>query len=280
MGFFHKIKIIILRALGRSIPAPSQSKDYSSKGEINLAQLIKDELPQCRVKRNIIISTADGNAEIDCLVLYKSKLFAIELKSWKGAITERENAFVQYKIDKWTGEVYSKKLKSPFKQLSRAIHLLHKQIRSKTWVNAVVFFEAADSVDAQSDIAWFCDVKKLISYIRNGGEDSPASEADALFSRCICADTLISVKKDRSLQCAVMGESLRFKTRQGEITRKDISRIKVTHHSSYDDLKIELTDGSYRRIKREHHKLRTWSNGYYKNYPLCKLEIIELGREI
>ncbi|MBR5272358.1 MAG: NERD domain-containing protein [Clostridia bacterium] len=274
--FFHKIKIIILRKFGRSLPSTSQAKDYGNLGENNFTALIKKELPQCKVKKNVVISTVDGNAEIDCLVLYKNKVFAVEVKNWKGMITERKNAFVQSKTDRWTGEVHSKKLKSPFKQINRSIFLLRKQIPIQAWVNAVVFFDSADSVDAESDIAWFCNIEKLATYIIHSGEES--SNAEMFFNRCICADTLYSLKKGRTMQGVIMGESLKFKTSQGEISRKDIARIKVSHHTSYDDLKIELTDGSYRRIKQENLKLRVWNNGKYKKYALCKLDLIDLGR--
>ncbi len=274
--FFHKIKIIILRKLGRALPSTSQAKDYGNKGENNFAWLIKEALPQCRVKKNVIISTADGNAEIDCLVIYANKVFAVEVKNWKGTIIERKNNFVQHKVDRWTGEVHSKKLKSPFKQINRSIYLLRKQIPVQAWVNAVVFFDSAESIDAENDVAWFCDIKKLASYIRHNGESSPAAEA--FFSKCICADTLYSLKKGRTMQGVIMGESLKFSTSQGEVSRKDIDHIKINHHPSYDDLKIELVNGTYRRIKEENAKVRVWDNGIYRDYSLSKIELIDLGR--
>ncbi len=83
-------------------------------------------MPDCKIKNNVIIHNSYGNAEIDCLILYKNKIFAVEVKRWKGKIVEKNDCFVQKKIDKRTGEVHIEKRNFPFKQLKRAIYLLRK----------------------------------------------------------------------------------------------------------------------------------------------------------
>ena len=116
-AFFHKIKMGFVRAGESSIPYVNEAKRYGNYGEDEFTYMLRRELPSCKIKRNIVISTAEGNAEIDCLVLYENKLFAIEVKRWKGCLTEREDGFLQEKTDRWTGETHTKLLKSPFKQL-------------------------------------------------------------------------------------------------------------------------------------------------------------------
>ena len=102
----------------RSIPHVSDAKRYGSSKEMAFAYYLQEELPDCKMKQNILIHTDDGNAEIDCLVLYKSKLFAIEVKSWKGNLSGNDEGIVQNKTDRWTDEIHTKYHKSPFKQIT------------------------------------------------------------------------------------------------------------------------------------------------------------------
>jgi hypothetical protein len=124
------------------------------EGEEQLSEKILELIPSCRVKNNIIIRTSEGNAEIDCLVLVGSRLFAIEVKRWKGDIIETDQCMIQKKVDQWTDEIHTKQHKSPFKQLGRAIYFLRNQVKSSAWVNPIVFFEDADSVHIESDGVW------------------------------------------------------------------------------------------------------------------------------
>ena len=137
-AFFHKFKIGFIRASEPTIPYISEAKRYGNKGEDEFTVMLCRALPSCEIKRNIIISTPDGNAEIDCLFLYQNKLFAIEVKRWKGRLTEQNDGFLQEKTDNWTGEMHTKYLKSPFKQLGRASYLLRREIPTKAWVNGLM----------------------------------------------------------------------------------------------------------------------------------------------
>ena len=106
--FFHKVKMGFVRVGETSIPHISSAKRYGNNGEEIFIEKLERFLPDCKIKRNIIINTNDGNAEIDSLVLYENKLFAIEVKRWKGRLTETEQGFIQEKTDRWTGEIHSK----------------------------------------------------------------------------------------------------------------------------------------------------------------------------
>ena len=86
-AFFHKIKMGFVRAGESSIPYVSEAKRYGNYGEDEFTYMLRRELPSCKIKRNVVISTSKGNAEIDCLVFYQNKLFAIEVKRWKGRLT-------------------------------------------------------------------------------------------------------------------------------------------------------------------------------------------------
>lgn len=281
-AFFHKIKMGFVRAGESSIPYVNEVKRYGNSGEDEFTYRLCRELPSCKIKRNVAILTPDGNAEIDCLVLHHKKLFAIEVKRWKGYLTERDDGFLQEKTDRWTGETHTKLLKSPFKQLGRAIYLLRKQIPIKAWVNAVVFFEGdeLESVSAFSDNVWFNRYQDLVDYISNDGKVSFGTSANDFFERCVPADYLYANAWGKSLHCIINRTTLRFKTPQGDISADNIDSICISHHWSYDELHITMADGSIKTITLENAKIQVSDNGRISTYALCKLDYIELGRTL
>ena len=281
-AFFHKIKIGFVRAGESSIPYVNEVKRYGNSGEDEFTYRLCRELPSCKIKRNVAILTPDGNAEIDCLVLHHKKLFAIEVKRWKGYLTERDDGFLQEKTDRWTGETHTKLLKSPFTQLGRAIYLLRKQIPIKAWVNAVVFFEddELESVSAFSDNVWFDRYQDLVDYISNDGKVSFGTSANDFFERCVPADYLYANAWGKSLHCIINRTTLRFKTPQGDISADNIDSIRISHHWSYDELHITMADGSIKTITLENAKIQVSDNGRISTYALCKLDYIELGRTL
>ena len=280
-SFFHKIKTGFARLSGKSIPYISLTKRYGDSGEESFIGKLKTKLPFSRIKRNIIINTSYGNAEIDCLVLYRDKLFAIEVKRWKGHLTETDNGFIQEKTDWWTGEIHSKYQKSPFKQLNRAIHLLRKEISGNVWINSVVYFEddEFEGIFTDSDNTWFNNVNDLVDYIKNNGEITyENNEAKEFFDKCVSSDYLYARSGNNSLHCIITPESLNIQTEQGLVTRKNISQINIIHHFSYDELDITMNDGTHRCAVIENGKITVNDNEKVANYSLCKLDYIEIGR--
>ena len=272
--FFHKIKMFFVRAREYSLPDVDETKCYGNDGEDEFVDMLSRELPFCRIKRNIIIWNVDGCAEIDCLVCYENKLFAIEVKRWKGCITEYEGGFFQEKTDRWTGETHTKILKSPFKQLGRAIFLLRKQVPIQAWVNPIVFFEddELESVSVSSDHVWFDCYQELADYIRNDGKPSFGSSAIAFFEKCISADYLEDVHGNTCC-CLIYRDSLQF----GSIPVDKIVSIHIIHHWYYDELYIKLMDNTERIVALENGKIQYWENGVISSQALCKLDYIELG---
>lgn len=282
-AFFHKIKMGFVRAGESSIPYVDEAKRYGNYGEDKFTYMLHRELPSCKIKRNVIISTPEGNAEIDCLVLHHNKLFAIEVKRWKGNLTERDDGILQEKTDRWTGETHTKLLRSPFKQLNRAIYLLRKQISIKAWINAVVFFEddELESFSAFSDNVWFDHYQNLVDYIGNDGKVSFGTGANDFFEKCVPADYLYANAWKKSLHCIINRATLRFEAPQGRVMPVDrIVSIRISHHWSYDELLITSTDGSQSLISLENAKIQVSDNGYISTYALCKLDYIELGRTL
>ena len=276
-NFFHKIKIGFTRMGEPSLPYTTQAKKYGDWGEDEFVYAIQSCLPDCKIKKNVIIQTLEGNAEIDCLILYKDKIFAIEIKRWKGRLVDRDGNFIQYKRDRWTDEIHTKVHKSPFKQLGRAVYLLRKQIPDNAWINAVVFFEEADYIETESDNVWFDNINELVSHIISDGKSTWGNNASAFFEKCIVADYLYSNSWGKSLHCIICDDSFRFVTSNGTLNRHNIQSISISHHWSYDEVKITTRNGTHHICNIENGSIYVIDNGYKYRYALCKLDYIHLG---
>lgn len=277
-AFFHKIKTGFVRRGESSIPYTPPEKQYGNRGEDGFVSVLKTQLPDCRIKRNVVIQTPEGNAEIDCLILYKAKLFAVEVKRWKGNITETEDGFVQRKTDRWTEEIHTRYHKSPFKQLNRAIYLLRKQIPQNAWINAVVFFEDAENVSANEDYAWFTEVSDLVEYIQHSGKSSFGNNASVFFEQCTPADHLYANSWNKSLHCVIDDASLQFNIGGVHLSKQDISSIVIYHHWSYDTLRITAHNNCIYDTELENTSITVVDNGRRARYALCKLDRIEIGK--
>ncbi len=279
-AFFHKLKMWLARLREPAIPYVSSVKRYGNSGEDKFIYTLRRYLPNCKIKRSITVSTGEAEAELDFLILYENKLFAIEVKRWKGRIIEDEDGFIQIKTDRWTGETHKKRLKSPFKQLGRAIYLLRNQIPVNAWLNDVVFFEddGLEYVSITSDKACFSSYQSLADYIRNEGKDSFGTNAERFFEKCISADYIYSASWDKSLRCIINRQTLCFSDEEGSIPPHSIDYIRIYHHWCYDELHIKTDDGRERVVRAENAKIQTNDGGYVRSYSLCKMDYIFLGK--
>lgn len=274
-NFFHKIRVSFERSKEQPIPWTSPEKKYGNRGETEFSNEIKALLPDCRIKKNVLIQTSKGNAEIDTLILYKTKLFAVEVKSWKGSIKESENDFVQITTDKY-GIKYTKRQKSPFLQLNRAVKLLKQQIPQKVWINTIVFFYGAENVSINENNIYFTDVTALAEYILHNGEKSSENNASAFFEQCVSADLLRA--ESSSLYCVIDEASLRFNINGRNLSKHDISSIDIFHSSTHDTLRIISRDNFVYDINVENAMITVWENEKRKPYAYCKINHIEIGR--
>ncbi len=279
LTFFRKIKMFFVRAFEPSIPFRSRAEIYGCAGEDAFVDIIARILPECKIKRNVIVSSGEGEAEIDCLLLYRSKLFAIEIKRWKGRLCENGDRFVQIKTDRWTGEEHKKYHLSPFKQLRRAVYLLKKQFSSRAWINDLVFFEDTGSVSVLSDNIWFDNYEELADYIRSDGKASYGREAQELFFNAACAD-LIYYNGVRGRACVIDPSSIRLESGQGIIPSNEIESISIKHHWTYDEVFIVLNSGSIVRVECDNAKIRILIDGIFRSYSLCRIDKIKFGRAL
>lgn len=61
------------------------------------------------------------------------------------------------------------------------------------------------------------------------------------------------------------------------ITKKDIVRIDIDHHFSYDDISIRLCDGGLLRTTRENHGIDVKEDDYISTYSFAKIKTILIG---
>lgn len=281
MGFFHKLATGLKRFFNsNSIDYVSERKSYGNDAEFDFKREIENALPGCNIKTNVLIETMSGRCEIDCLLKYNDKLFIIEVKHWKGILTETCGVFISEKNDKYTGEIHEKEVKSPFLQVKRQVHLLKEFTNSNPWINTIVYFCGADEINFSSDNIWFDDINELVFYIKNEGYTSRFNELSNCYNKAVEADYLYSSSfwGERSLHCIVDDDSLSFVCSDDTtLIKKQIRRIDIVHHFSYDDINITLKDGTVKTSTVENKQIMVRENGMNLTYSLAKIETIILG---
>ena len=279
MGVLHKLKVGLGRIFNSSsVGYTPEVKRYGNSAEFGLASFLRQRIPDCQVKSNVIISLPNENteAEIDCLVLYEDKLFAIEIKHWKGIIVEHEDGFHTYKQDRYTDDIWEKVLKSPFRQIGRAVTMLKKQTNNRDWIQTIVYFEGASSVQINGSDIWFDDASELANYILNFENRYRSNGNIRCFQSAVASDFIYSGAY-RNLHCIIDNASLCFNFGSTTLTRRDISVIDIEHHFSYDTLFIHLHNGNTVTLKSENGRIYTTENKVRRTYSLCKIDRIILG---
>ena len=61
------------------------------------------------------------------------------------------------------------------------------------------------------------------------------------------------------MHCIIKPDSLVFNINGKKITKKDIARIDIDHHFSYDDIRLKLIDGRIVRTTLENHSIDVFS---------------------
>ncbi len=278
---FHKIKIFCARRRGRSLPPISSEKLYGDAGEEEVTAELREALPDCRMKRNVIVDASGQTAEIDCLIFYRNKLFAIEIKHWKGRLIEADGRLFKAKTDRYTGETHLEELRSPFGQLARSIRLLKEEEQSSAWINGIVYIdgEEFEGFDGECAAPCFCDPEDCARYIEEEGRTTDPVRAQRLFDACLSPDILYSEREERYLRGIIADAFLHFSCDGAEISRADIESIEVKHRLLCDELTIKLKTGGVCTARLENAKILVYDGDLEETVALCKVDLICLGGE-
>lgn len=159
-----------------------ERKSFGEQGEIQAQQTLEWYLPEgYTIISNIIIIYDDGKSEIDNVVVGKTGVFVIEVKSLKGVVIGDCNDYdwVHYKEDAY-GNEFHETFYSPVKQVGTHVWRLANYLKKnhiRTWVKKAVYFTVPDTEYHFTNVTEECPVftykttDKLINYILSGEEN-------------------------------------------------------------------------------------------------------------
>ena len=276
MGVFRKIGIGIKRAFESNNDRIDESKVFGNSGETFFYKELVSILPKdAIIKRNIVISTNGKSGEIDFLVVYQNKVFAIELKNWKGAITNNGDTFYQDKPDKYTYEVHHKEAKSPFRQIKRNIYNLKEQTTKRVFINPIIYFLNNSEVYLNCDDVWFNNMNGLYSYITREGSTSYPNDINYLLKKLVIADKIYGkYGMDHNITGFIREGAIR--TDFG-VDKRDIDYITFEHHFSSDDITVVLLNGSARSFNLENGYIFVEHDKKVDTFYYAKIDYIVIG---
>ncbi|MBR0385621.1 MAG: NERD domain-containing protein [Erysipelotrichaceae bacterium] len=279
-ALLHKLKIGIRRVLQSNNDHVNSMKLYGNHGELSFYTELYKSLPaSAEIKRNIIVRSENRDAEIDLLVIYNEKLFAIELKRWKGMITNHGDVFYQGKVnERGSGLIHRKKVRSPFKQLARSIYLLKESTIREVYINPIVYFLDNDDVHVHADSPWFNDIDRLVRHIKNEGRRSRHEDIETFVGWLTIGDKTYGRNDKHEVTGIINSYSLQFETADRVIKKTDIDYIMVNHHFSYDDLDIHLRNGEAVTVQKDNGSMIMEHDRVHDTFYYSKIDLIVIGR--
>ena len=249
----------------------SDAQIHGIIGERAAVNKILDFLPDARIKTNIIVLSERGNAEIDCMILYRGSLFAIEIKSWTGDVYETADGFQKDKRDPYTGEIHRKLFKSPIKQVRRAISLLKENMNERVYINGVVYIEDNDSLRVNEGSPVFDRIEDLVDYIEK--ESKPTSQASTkFFNKLRPADRIIGSgifgTRKQLLAVAIL-----------DFATQGAWYMDVIHNYTSDTAVLHFQDGTTKAYSFENKKIKAMTTDGVKEYTLSSIDRIIFGKE-
>ena len=146
----------------------SASERAGRHGERIAAEMISQVLKEGDyLLTNIKIAYDGKQAEMDCIIVNKFGVFIFEVKNYSGQLMGDEDDYEWQKIKITnSGNMYSKQVKNPIRQLKRQIYLLAHYLQShriKVWVEGyVILLHQNSPVDSEYIISSLSDIDRAI----------------------------------------------------------------------------------------------------------------------
>lgn len=156
-----------------------ERKRYGDKGEKQATRTLERYLPAgYTVIHNIIVTVDGSEREIDNVVVGRTGIFVIEVKSLKGVVKGDCNEYnwIQRKVDDY-GIEHTKATRNPVKQVSSQVWYLKQYLKYNNiniWINKAVYFTEPKTRYHITNVTEDCPVftykttDKLIDYILSG----------------------------------------------------------------------------------------------------------------
>lgn len=146
----------------------SASRRAGRHGEKIAAEIISRVLREGDyLLTNTEIAYDGKRAEMDCTVVNKFGVFIFEVKNYSGQLIGDEDDYEWQKIKITdSGNMYTKQVKNPIKQVKRQVHLLAHYLqyhRIKVWVEGyVILLHQNSPVDSGYIISSLSDIDRVI----------------------------------------------------------------------------------------------------------------------
>lgn len=246
MTLWENIKCAFGRLFASGVPSSTEEKIFGDEGEREFCEGITKALRKATVKQNVLLFGRGGEyGELDFLIEYDDRLFAVEVKRWNGKVIISDDGVKHYNS---RGELTSDK--DPFRQVSRTVGLLKNVHGVRGYIDGIVYFGGEARIDCRTDDRlWFDDVKELAKYIKRAdGDRLPARDIDSLMRSLTCADFIFSQSLfgDREKRAHIVSPALVLDvkgTRNVKIDFKDIYALEIRHGIVRDGVRVVLKNG-------------------------------------
>lgn len=261
------LKTATERLFASALESESDEKSYGNQGENEFFEELAAISPEIFCKKNIILE----KAEIDALLFYENKVFAVEIKNLKGSISGTESQIFREK------DGFQEEIKNPFQQIKRAIYILKKSFPN-VYINEIVYFHDAENVSVKSDKV-FDSVEKLADYIRLNGKPSDKNNIESLKNEVSGADILQKngLFGKRSEKCVIDSHGFCFSVNNEIIEKAMIRSIIIKHSLTKDDLLLILKDGRRVSLSLPNFMFFGYDGNERRKYAFAKIDCIETG---
>lgn len=142
--------LFILRGFLHRKHEEREIKKAGNRGEKLFTDMISGVLrPNDIMLNNVNIEVDGKQTEIDTLIINENGIFIIEVKNYHGTLSGQidDYSWTKTKISPG-GNVFTKEVKNPIKQMKRQTYLLSQYLKSnniRIWINGYVFFAYQNS---------------------------------------------------------------------------------------------------------------------------------------